>query len=562
MVRRLRSPRYAIGMALGIGYYWLVIGRHVVRATPQNDGFAAAAAPGIQMAAALLVFVIIAGIWIFGGDRSALAFSEAEVAMLLPAPVSRRTLIAYKLARAQVLILINVVIWAFLLRRMTSSSTPIALAAPGIWVMFTTLNLHRMGAALTRASTVEYRAAGTKRKWLVNVFGFVVVAAVIGALVAVPMSVLYRSGAVPNSAGGPLAFLSDFMLFLKSPGVQAVLYPARLVTAPMMASNVHEWAVAMVPALGIVLLHVWWVLSSDAAFEEAAALASAEQAKRLEAIRSRRTATPMAAKTSGERTIALSPNGIPAVAIGWKNAISFMRSVRIGAVLRLPVILVGIAAFVGWKVGDPAGIVAIVAAILGLFGPFFVVQILRHDLRSDMLHLPFLKSLPLAGADLVLAEVLSTALPMAAVQLALFGIAGIAAGMSTKFDHIPAGIAVGVAIASPLILIALDGAICTILNGSAVLFPAWIRLGPGGAGGMELMGQSMLSMITTFVAFAVMLVIPAALCGGVWYGLRTHPTAAVVTGCALGAIALASESYGMIIALGYAFERAEPQQVT
>jgi hypothetical protein len=226
------------------------------------------------------------------------------------------------------------------------------------------------------------------------------------------------------------------------------------------------------------------------------------------------------------------------------------------------VILVGIAAFVGWKVGDPAGIVGIVAAVLGLFGPFFVVQVLRHDLRSDMLHLPFLKSLPLAGADLVLAEVLSTALPMAAVQLVLFGIAGIAAGMSTKFGHIPAGIAVGVAIASPLILIALDGAICTILNGSAVLFPSWVRLGPGGAGGMELMGQSMLSMITTFVTFALMLLVPAALGGGAWYGLRTHPTAAVIIGCALGAIALASESYGMVIALGHAFERAEPQQVT
>ncbi len=563
MVRRLRSPRYAMGMMLGLGYYWLVFARHGGRAAPRADGFAAAAAPGIQLAASLLVFVIIAGIWIFGGDRSALAFSEAEVAMLLPAPVPRRTLIAYKLARAQVLILINVVIWVVIFRRNFLSSTPIVLAAPAIWVIFTTLNLHRMGAALTRASTVEYRAAGTKRKWLVNVFGFVVAAAVIGALIAVPMSVLYRSGTSAPTPDNPFAFLNSFTLFLKSAGVQAVLYPARLVTAPMLASNARDWAAAMAPALGIVLLHVWWVLSSDASFEEAAALASAQQAKRLEAIRSRRGAPAITAKVSGGRTIALSPTGIPAVAIGWKNAISFMRSVRIGAVLRLPVILVGIAAFVGSKIGDPAGIVGIVAGVLGIFGPFFVVQVLRHDLRSDMLHLPFLKSLPIAGADLVLAEVLSTALPMAAVQFALFGIAAIAVSMSPKFGHIPASIALGVAIASPLIVVALDGAICTILNGSAVLFPGWIRLGPGGAGGMELMGQSMLSMITTFVAFALMLLIPVALGGGVWYGLRMRsPTAAVAIGCTLAAISLLSESYGLIIALGHAFERAEPQQVT
>ncbi|MFI5231978.1 MAG: putative ABC exporter domain-containing protein [Gemmatimonadales bacterium] len=562
MIRRLRSPRYAIGMVLGLGYFWLVFARRGVRPAPHADGFAAAAGPTIQTVAALVVFVIIAGIWIFGGDRSALAFSEAEVAMLLPAPVSRRTLIVYKLAQSQVVILINVAIWVFLLRRNALSSDPLVLAAPAIWVIFTTLNLHRMGAALTRASTVEYRTAGTKRKWIVRVLGFAVAAAVIAALVAAPMDVLYRSGAAAPVAGDPFAFLHSFMEFLKSPGVQTVLYPARLVTAPLLAANGRAWAVAMVPALGIVLLHVWWVLSSDAAFEEAAALASTERAKRIEAIRSRRMTAAVPVKVSGKRTIALAPTGIPAVAIGWKNAISLMRSVQIGAVLRLPILLIGIAAFIGSKVGDPAGIIAIVAAILAILGPFFVVQVLRHDLRSDMLHLPFLKSLPLAGADLVLAEVLSTALPMAAGQFALFALAGVAASMSTKAAHIPANVAIGVLIASPLALVALDGAICTILNGTAVLFPGWIRLGPAGAGGMEMIGQNMLSMITTFAAFVLMLLVPTLVGGAAWYALKTNPTAGVTAACALGAIALASECYGIIIALGHAFERAEPQQVT
>ncbi|MGH7653691.1 MAG: putative ABC exporter domain-containing protein [Gemmatimonadaceae bacterium] len=561
MARRLRSPRYAIGMALGLGYFWMVFGRQVARPAPHNDGFAAAAAPAFQLAAELLVFVSIAGIWVFGGDRSALAFSEAEVAMLLPAPVSRRTLVVYKLAQSQIVILINVAIWVLLLRRSILSSTPVIVGAPAIWVMFTTLSLHRMGAALARASTVEYRAAGAKRKWILRVAGFVMVAAVIAALIAVPMSVLYRSGSAPAKANDPLSFLNDLMLFMKSPGVQAVLYPARLVVAPLLAANVRQWAVAMVPALGIVALHVWWVLSSDAAFEEAAAVASEERAKRIEAIRTRRTVTAVPARISGTRTIALAPTGIPAVAIGWKNAISFMRSVKIGAVLRLPVILIAIAAVVGGKVGDRAWILGLVAAVMGILGPFFIVQVLRHDLRSDMLHLPFLKSLPLAGADLVLAEVLSTALPMVAVQFALFAVAGIAASMSSKAGYVPASIAIGAAIASPLMLIALDGAICTILNGSAVLFPGWIRLGPGSGGGIEMMGQNMLSMIATVVAFVLMLLIPLAIAATAWFALKANLTIAVTAACALAAIALASETYGLIIALGQAFERAEPQQI-
>lgn len=562
MIRRLRSPRYAIGMMLGIGYFWLVFARHGVKPVAHADGFAAAAGPTAQTIAALVVFVIVAGIWIFGGDRSALAFSEAEVAMLLPAPVPRRTLIVYKLAQSQVVILINVAIWVLLLRRNALSSDPLVLAAPAIWVIFTTLNLHRMGAALTRASTVEYRAAGTTRKWIARVLGFALVAAVVGAFLAAPMDVLYRSGAAVPVANDPLPILHTFMAFLKSTGVQTVLYPARLVTAPIFAPRASAWALAMAPALGIVLLHVWWVLRSDAAFEEAAALASAERAKRIEAIRSRRMTAAVPVKAAGKRTIALAPTGIPAVAIGWKNAISLMRSVQIGAVLRLPILLIGIAAFIGSKVGDPAGIIGIVAAILGMLGPFFVVQVLRHDLRSDMLHLPFLKSLPLAGADMVLAEVLSTALPMAAGQFVLFALAGVAASMSTKATHIPASIVVGVLIASPLTLIALDGAICTILNGTAVLFPGWIRLGPAAASGMEVIGQNMLSMITTFAAFVLMLLIPTLVGAGTWYALRTRPAAAVTVACALGAVALASECYGIIIALGHAFERAEPQQVS
>jgi hypothetical protein len=69
-------------------------------------------------------------------------------------------------------------------------------------------------------------------------------------------------------------------------------------------------------------------------------------------------------------------------------------------------------------------------------------------------------------------------------------------------------------------------------------------------------------MIASALAFALMLIVPAALGTGAWYLLNDHPVLAVVTACALGSITLAAESYGMIIALGVSFERAEPQQIT
>ena len=55
-----------------------------------------------EMLVTLLVVVTLMGPWVFGSDTLALAFTQAEVSMLFPAPLSRRALIGYKLFRAQV----------------------------------------------------------------------------------------------------------------------------------------------------------------------------------------------------------------------------------------------------------------------------------------------------------------------------------------------------------------------------------------------------------------------------------------------------------------------------
>jgi ABC-2 type transport system permease protein len=554
MVRRLRSPRYAIGMIVGIAYFWLILGRHAFKAGARP---VVPAGPSlIETLAPVLVLVVISGMWLFGGDKSALVFTEAEVSMLLTAPISRRVLICYKLAQSQVAILINVVIWVFLLGR-GSSTLPGVLSAASVWVIFTTLNLHRMGVALSRASQIEYRAAGQMRKWAEKAFGFVLIM----SIMAVIMAGVTSSMQVPTS-GNPLAFVSDLIPFFQSPLARRVLYPFHLVTAPAFAPSPSAWAVAMLPALAIVLAHVWWVLRSDAAFEEAAALASARLATRIAAIRARRAviAEPQAgAKT---KTIALASTGAPVVAVVWKNAIALRRTFQPGGMLRTLALVTVFSGVFGARSSDGARTIAAIAGLMAIMTPMFGLQMVRNDLRSDMMHLPFLKTVPLAGADLVLAEVLSATLPVAAIQLVLIMIAGIAFAFSSTAIPIPAGVRAGVLLTSPLTVLALNGAICTLFNGSAVLFPGWTRLGPAGTGGIEMMGQSMLTMIASVVAFILLMIVPLAAGSAGYYALRSNLTAAVTVACILGAVALASESYGLIIALGHAFERAEPQQVT
>jgi hypothetical protein len=556
-LRRLRTPRYAIGFVLGIAYFWGFLGRNLLNRPrfPVGTPVTAAVGSPLETLAPAFVAIVIIGIWIFGGEMSALAFSEAEVSMLLTAPVPRRGLILYKLAQSQILILINVVIWTFILRR-GSSTLPGPLAAASVWVMLTTLNLHRMGEALTRASNVEYRAAGKQKKRIAGIFFAVLFTAIVAMLVLEPLAALGSP-----DAKNPFAFLKSILQFFESPGVRTALYPFRLVIAPSFAKSASAWALAMLPALGIVLLHVWWVLRSDAAFEEAAAMASTAQAKRIEAIRSRRT-TLQPPTSAGTRTIALAPTGWPVMAIVWKNAIALRRTIKPGALLRLPILAFGAAALFGWKAGDPALSIAITAFFMAVLLPLIAMQVLRNDLRSDMMHLPLLKSLPLAAADLVFAEIASGTVIMATSQFVLFAIAGIALAKSSGKLPAPAGILIGIYLALPVTLLALDGAICTLINGAAVLFPGWVRLGPGGAGGVEMMGQAMLSMIASLLAFLLMLLIPGALAAGAWFLLKSVPTAAVLVACLLAAAVLGAEIYVMIQLLGAAFERAEPQQIT
>src|ERR1019366_4967675 len=111
-----------------------------------------------------------------------------------------------------------------------------------------------------------------------KVFGFLVTLVIFGTLFVVPMSEMRA----PDSSN-PFAFVHDIMRFLESPGVRTALYPFRLLTAPAFARDAGAWARPMLPALTIVLLHVWWVLRSDTAFAAAAAMASAERARVLAA---------------------------------------------------------------------------------------------------------------------------------------------------------------------------------------------------------------------------------------------------------------------------------------
>src|SRR5213079_1999201 len=103
-------------------------------------------------ALSLLVIVVLA--WIVPHGRAALAFTEAETAFLFPAPISRRTLIHFKLLKSQIAILFTTLFLTLITRRFGAAGSGWTRAF-GWWVILSTLNLHFLGSSFARTMLLE-----------------------------------------------------------------------------------------------------------------------------------------------------------------------------------------------------------------------------------------------------------------------------------------------------------------------------------------------------------------------------------------------------------------------
>jgi hypothetical protein len=543
--RGLRSPRYLAAIAVGLFYIWAFLIRPVNR-----GGISGPFLLGqpTEMIVTVLAVLTLMSSWVFGSDTIALAFTPAEVSLLFPAPISRRALMGYKLFRSQIAVLINSLIWVFVLRR-GGSLLPGGIRAIAVWTFFSTLNLHRLGAALVRTSWREHSRAGLRRHG-VSIAVFVVIGvAIVAGLVQ------HRTELV--SAFGAGAFFHALGQALANPPASWALFPFHLVVAPTFARSVPEWARTIGPALLVLAFHVWWVLQADAAFEDAAIEASAERSRRLEAMKARRSLGAAVKPKKITSTIALAAVGHPAIGIFWKNILCLRRTAQLRLLIGPTAMSIIIGGAIAGDEGGPLGVVAtsclIFAALLVVFGG----RLIRNDLRQDMQHLPLLKTLPVAPGDLMLAEVASGALPMAALQLVLLLIA-YAASFGLSFVPLPHQTRVALLAAAPFAVIALNGALLTIQNGTAVLFPTWIRLGPAANTGVEALGQNLLASVANLVSLAVALVVPAIIAVGAISVLGPPRAFGLTVLIIVASCVLAAETYFALRLLGRAFAKAEP----
>jgi ABC-2 type transport system permease protein len=278
-------------------------------------------------------------------------------------------------------------------------------------------------------------------------------------------------------------------------------------------------------------------------------------------MRSRRSGGALTAPRAATSTLPLAAVGHPAFAILWKNMLCLRRTTQLRLFIGPAVMSLALGAAASSDGGDFPSVVAMSALALAAMLLIFGGRLIRNDLRQDMRHLALLKTLPIAPGELMLAEVASATLPMAAVQVSLLVIAYVAAAFSNSAPLAPS-VRLGVLLAAPFAVLALNGALLTIQNGIAVLFPAWIRLGPAMNTGVEALGQNVLATMANLVSLAVALALPALVAFLAVGVLGQPPAIALALVIIVAAVILAAETYGVLRLLGRALAKAEPFQTT
>src|SRR5256712_6999672 len=166
-LRRLKKPKYLAGAAVGAAYFYVFFVRTLFVGGRSAATAADTASPEtllfFELVGALALFVMVLSAWIFPHERAALMFTEAEIAFLFPAPVTRRTLIHFKLLRSQIAILFTTLLLTLITRRFGGGGAAWIRAA-GWWLILSTLNLHPLAAPFARTRLLERRASNWRRR--------------------------------------------------------------------------------------------------------------------------------------------------------------------------------------------------------------------------------------------------------------------------------------------------------------------------------------------------------------------------------------------------------------
>ena len=545
---RLRQPKYVVAFSAGVFYLWFMFLR---RGGPVSS-LSLLGPETRETVAVLFLGVILVLNWALQTSETPFPFTLAETQFLFAAPMTRRQVLLFKIFRSQMALVISAVVTVFLFRRGAWSFATL-LHAVGLWLGYAVLNLNGAGMGLLRLSLAQHGVSGVRRR----TGTLAVFAGVAGALWWVwRQDIPVLTAAFDTGWRAGVTALSQVL----HSGAGAILsWPLRAVVDPFLANTPLEFLSALPAALLVFGLHVWWVVGSSIAFEEAATDHAQRTAKRIAALRAGRGWTePRTSRAKPLTSAALKPTGSAAGAIVWKNRLGIKREFTMRSL-----VLVGVATVVGVMSlrGPRTSSTDLLGAFL-LFGAGMVTLLgplaLRFDLRRDLEMLEVLKTYPVRGRTVVLGEVGALLLVLSLAAGALTTAAFL---VTITNDALPAlgdrlAILVGALAGIPAVI----AVFVLVQNTSVLLFPAWVTVGPQRAVGLEATGQRLLLTVGSLVALVVALIPAGVLFGAVMWlsGDLVGGPWSVALGAVAGAAAVGGECWLAVQLLGGVFDRMDP----
>ncbi len=572
-VRRLRQPKYLLSAIVGIAYFYFFFFRAIEGPPASREGaasasqaLAAAGAVGVSLpvdwlplaaalgALALLFFATC--MWTIPTERAALGFSEAEIAFLFPAPITRRGLVHFRLLSTQFRSLAGAAIMMLFSQRWTFLGGNALTHAVGWWFVFSGLNLHLSGARFTLTRLADLGVPPWRRRLLVLAF--------VAAIVAATLARLPAAAAFPLlPASTDLRPFTDWLLVVTGTApLSWVLWPFQLVLAPFLAPDARSFLLALAPAAAVVTLHYLWVVRSAVAFEDASVAHAQKRATRLAALRSGQARIGSAVTKPRRPPFALATTGAPEIAFLWKNLLSawpyFNWRVFLGCA--------AVIAFAGlWLRAQPAIQALLPAAgvmVLAFAGYALIVgpQFARQDLRGDLANSDILKTYPLPGWRIVLGQLLTpVAILTGILWLSLLAAVLTLTAGTPAAPWLTPGLSLAATIGLALIMPPLAAVQLLVPNAAALYFPGWFHTSRTRGGGPEVIGQRMIFFFAQLVTMAAALA-PAALLGLAFLALAqwlAGPIVGVMVATNAVLIVLVAEVAGGVWLLGRRFEQLD-----
>jgi ABC-2 type transport system permease protein len=551
-LRRLKEPRYLIGAIVGAAYiYFSFFARFrasrssSARRSGRGGGipapFRELAASGPAFAGLGLLGVTVAS-WILPFNSGMLDFSEAEMQFLFPAPVSRRTLLIYRILRSQIGLLFSSAMIGIGVGISASGFSRLRLSI-AVWFLLVTARIYFTGVTLARVRLASHDRRSRRVAWLP-----IGVLTVIVSIIAVEVMQAYRAAPVY----GALALLQLVATVAESGATRVVLWPFVALARPLFAAWPQPYLSALLGSAIVMAVVSAWVLKSDEAFQDAVMQVAERRSQEPKGQKGQPT---YKVRSSGWT---LAPIGRPETAFAWKGAMQTLRMVDRGTLARIASIMFALT-IIASTMGRANGVAALVGAFSFAGTAFAIIlapQVIRIDMRQDLSHLELLKTWPVKAASVVRGELLWPGMMITAAAWTMLAAATFLSG--TMFGQVSVGLRLAAGVAIAIVAPALVFAQLAIHNAVALVFPAWVPLGNQRPRGLDAMGQRLIMLGGTWLLLIVG-ALPGAIAGGiVWFALKFFiGAAALIPAAMVSTVVVGLEILVATEAMGPAYERLD-----